>query len=77
MAVSAGVARIEQLHGPKVYLAAFQGKGHQLIKTQILAGQLTHGFMDVGIDRIVFLAEDRGMVGVGGKAAQAVHGDLL
>ena len=77
MAVSAGVARIEQLHGPEVYLAALQGEGHQLVKAEILAGQLSHGLMDVGINRLVFLAEDGGVVGIGGKTAQAVHGDLL
>jgi len=76
MAVGAGVAGVQQLHGPEVDLAAFEGEGHQRIEIHV-AGEGGHGLMDVGVDRIIFLAEDGGMIGIGGKAAQAVHGGLL
>ena len=76
MTVVSGVACIQQFHGPEVDLAAFHGECHQLVETQ-LCGQGSHGLMDEGVYGVVFLTEDGGMVGIGGKAAQAVHGDLL
>ena len=77
MTIGSGIAGIKQFHGFQIYFPAFHGQADQLLKTLPLLGEFGHGFMDIGIDRFIFLAENGGMIGVGGKTAQAINGDLL
>ena len=65
MAVSAGVAGIKQFHGPEVDFAAFQHQADPFIHAEILAQDRSQAFLDKGIDLVVFLAENPGMVGIG------------
>jgi hypothetical protein len=69
VAVGAGVAGIEQLHGLEVDFTAFEDQGDQVVEPEVGAGQIGQGLFDESVDRIVLLAQDGGVVGVGGEAA--------
>ena len=71
VAVAAGVARVQQLHGPEVDLAAFQHQAQQVVQAQVLAGDGGQALVDEGIDLVVFLAQDLGVIGVGADPLDA------
>ena len=72
MPVGAGVAGIQQFHGPDVDLAALQGQAHQFVNAVGVVQGGGHGFMNKRIDGLVLLAQDAGMVRVGGQALDAI-----
>ena len=65
VAVAAGVARVQKFHGPEVDFAALEDQPEQVVQTQIRGGGGGQAFVDEGVDRVVFLPQNPGMVGVG------------
>jgi hypothetical protein len=62
MAIGAGIAGIQQLHGPQVDFPAFQGHRHEVADTQALGRGGRQALMDEGIDHFVFQPQDLGVV---------------
>src|SRR5512147_1896294 len=77
MAVSAGVAGIEYLHGPEIDLAALEYNPDPVGKTDIGPGHGRESLAHVCIDGIVRFSEDLRMIRVGGDALQSKKGDVL
>ena len=77
VAVGAGVAGVEQLHRPQVDLAGLQRDGDAVGDRQPLRHQRDQRVVDEAGDGVVLLAEDPGVVRVGGDALEAVEQGLL
>ena len=75
--VGAGVAGIEQLHGLEVDLAGLEHERHALLHGHPLGQHGGQGLVAEGGHGRVGLAEDGGVVGIGGNALEAVEHGLL
>ncbi len=71
------VAGIEQLHGLEVDLAGLHGHGHALLDGQSLGQERGQGLVAEGGHGRIGLAEDGGVIGIGGDALEAVEQGLL
>ena len=76
VAVGAGVGGVEQLHGLEVHLAALQDEAEVVADRQLRVEHGGEGLVDEGVDGLVLLAEDPGVVGVGGDPLEAVGQEL-
>ncbi len=65
VAVPAGVARIQQFHGPQVDLAAFEHQRQEVVQAQVFSRRGRQTLVDEGIDLVVFLPQNPGVVGIG------------
>ena len=77
VSVGARVGGVEQAHHVQVQLARLQCPAEQLVGGGTLLGEEVEGLVERGIHVRVFVAEDVGMIGVGGGALQAVEDQLL
>ena len=77
VAVSAGVAGIQQLHGPEVDFAAFQHQGHHVGDAQALGRGGRQPLVDEGVNLVVFLAQDLGVIGVSADPLEAEQQGVL
>ena len=77
MAVRPGIARIEKLHGPDVRLARLHGEADPVIQAEIGPVDGGEGLFHELVDLVVRLAEDLGVVGIGGHAFDAEEHDVL
>ena len=77
MAVGAGVGGVEQLHGPQVDLAALEREREGRLESELFSASGRQPLVDEGVDRRVLLAEDPGVVGVGGDALEAEKQGVL
>ena len=73
VAVGAGVCRVKEFHRPEVGLAALHQKPERRIKGQIRIGEGGSPLMEEGEDRLVLLAQNQGVVGVGGHPLESVQ----
>ena len=67
VAVGAGVAGIQQFHGPQVDFAALERQADIVVDAQAVVQGGRQAFVDIGVDLFVFLPQDAGMVGIGGQ----------
>jgi len=77
VAVGAGVAGIQQLHGAQVDFAALEYQAHPVVEPQIFAEQGCQPFVDEGVDHIVFLAQDPGVISVSGHTLESEEEGVL
>jgi len=71
MAVAARVAGVQQLHRPHVRLAALQDQPQAGVQIEGFVGQRRQAFVQEGVDRIVLLPQDLGVVRIGGDTLHA------
>jgi hypothetical protein len=67
MTIGVGIGRIQQLHGAKVDLTAFQSQAHPIVQGEISVQHLEASFMDKGIDLVILLSENLGVIGISGN----------
>ncbi|KAF5033274.1 hypothetical protein DSECCO2_608440 [anaerobic digester metagenome] len=77
MAVGPGVGRVEQLHGPQVHFAALEHEPDPRAEVLVRGEGGGQAFVQEVVHGRVFLAEDGGMVGVGGHALEAEEQRVL
>ncbi len=62
---SPGVPSIQQLHSPQVDLAAPENKVYPLFQAEAFTGDRGQGFVDIGINGVILLAKNSGMMRIG------------
>jgi len=77
VAVRAGVGGVEEFHGAQVHFAALQHQGDPGSEVLVGGEGGGHAFVEEFVHGRVFLAEDGGMVGVGGHALDAENQCML
>ena len=77
MAVGAGVGGIQQAHHRQVQLARLHRPAEQFVGGRVLLGEEIERLVERGIDLRVFVAEDSGVIGIGGGALQSVEDQFL
>jgi hypothetical protein len=66
MAIGSGIAHIKKFHGPEIDLSALENHSHPIVQAEVLSQRGRKPFMDKGIDLIVLLTENLGMIRIGG-----------
>ena len=77
MSVGAGVARIQELHRPKIDRAALQNQAYPVVQPQIFPESRRQPLLEEGIYGVILLPQNAGMMGVGRHAFHAVLQDVL
>ena len=77
MAVGAGVGGVQQAHHRQVQLAGLHRPAEQVVGRGVLVGEEIEGLVERGVDVGVFVAEDPGVIGIGGRALQPVEDQFL
>ena len=77
MAISARVARIEQFHRLEIDFADGKSGLKKLANIGRLLSEPVECFVNKGVNRIVFFAENLGMVGIRGKPFESINNQFL
>ncbi len=77
MAVAAGIAGVQKLHGPKIDLAALEDHGDKIGNVQVRVRGRGQGFVNEGVNLLILLAQNPGMIGVGAHALDSKEQNVL
>jgi cytochrome bd-type quinol oxidase subunit 1 len=64
ISVSAGIGRIEHFHYCQVDLSAFHIQSEKLVNCGRRLRQIIQGFMEEGIDCVIFFSQNMGVIGI-------------
>jgi len=77
MPIGPYITSIKKFHGPEIDLAALEDEPDPVVQGQVLSQSCSETFMNEGIDLIILLPKNLGMICIGSNSLKAKEQDML